>query len=374
MIEIKHLSKNYGTLQVLKDVNATIHKGEVISIIGPSGTGKSTFLRSLNLLERPNGGEIIIDGINLLDPKTNVPQIRRKMGMVFQNFNLFNHLSILENLCVAPMDLLGMGKEEARAQAMELLGMVGLAEKADAMPAQLSGGQKQRAAIARCLSMKPQIILFDEPTSALDPTMVSEVLAVIRNLAQQGMTMMIVTHEMEFAKNVSSRIFYMDQGIIYEEGTPQQIFENPQKERTRTFINRIREYRCTIRSKDYDLYGMQGEMTRFCNKYFINSNTQFRIQLLAEEMLHLVPLHMGEVEIALNYSEKNSSISMEFLLPKGCKSILNLEDSGNSTKDGNYLNPDNLETSIIQGLCDSMEEKITEDNRTKLILTLKKQG
>jgi polar amino acid transport system ATP-binding protein len=355
-------------------VNATIHKGEVISIIGPSGTGKSTFLRSLNLLERPNGGEIIIDGINLLATKTNVPQIRRKMGMVFQNLNLFNHLSILENLCVAPMDLLGMGKEEARAQAMELLGMVGLAEKADAMPSQLSGGQKQRAAIARCLSMKPQIILFDEPTSALDPTMVSEVLAVIRNLAQQGMTMMIVTHEMEFAKNVSSRIFYMDQGIIYEEGTPQQIFENPQKERTRTFINRIREYRCTIRSKDYDLYGMQGEMTRFCNKYFINSNTQFRIQLLAEEMLHLVPLHMGEVEIALNYSEKNSSISMEFLLPKGCKSILNLEDSGNSTKDGNYLNPDNLETSIIKGLCDSMEEKVTEGNRIKLILTLRKQG
>lgn len=374
MIEIKHLSKNYGTLQVLKDVNATIHKGEVISIIGPSGTGKSTFLRSLNLLERPDGGEIIIDGTNLLAPKTNVPQIRRKMGMVFQNFNLFNHLSILENLCVAPMDLLGMGKEEARAQAMELLGMVGLAEKADAMPSQLSGGQKQRAAIARCLSMKPEIILFDEPTSALDPTMVSEVLAVIRNLAQQGMTMMIVTHEMEFAKNVSSRIFYMDQGIIYEEGTPQQIFENPQKERTRTFINRIREYRCTIRSKDYDLYGMRGEMTRFCNKYFINSNTQFRIQLLAEEMLHLVPLHMGEVEIALNYSEKNSSISMEFLLPKGCKSILNLEDYGNSTKDGNYLNPDNLETSIIQGLCDSMEEMVTEDNRIKLILTLRKQN
>jgi polar amino acid transport system ATP-binding protein len=221
--------------------------------------------------------------------------------------------------------------------------------------------------------MKPQIILFDEPTSALDPTMVSAVLAVIRNLAQQGMTMMIVTHEMQFAKNVSSRIFYMDQGIIYEEGTPQQIFENPQKERTRRFINRIREYRCTIRSKDYDLYGMQGEMTRFCNKYFINSNTQFRIQLLAEEMLHLVPLHMGEVEIALNYSEKNSSISMEFLLPKGCRSILNLEDSGNSTKDGNYLNPDNLETSIIQGLCDSMEEKVTEDNRIKLILMLRKQ-
>ena len=373
MIEIKHLSKSYGTLQVLKDVNATIKKGEVISIIGPSGTGKSTFLRSLNLLERPSGGEIIIDGTNLLAPKTNVPQIRRKMGMVFQNFNLFNHLTILENLCCAPMDLLGMGKEEAKAQAMELLAMVGLAEKADAMPSQLSGGQKQRVAIARCLSMKPQIILFDEPTSALDPTMVSEVLSVIRNLAQQGMTMMIVTHEMEFAKNVSTRVFYMDQGIIYEEGTPQQIFENPQKERTKAFINRIREFRYTIHSKDFDLYAMQGGMTRFCNKYFLDNSIQFRIQLLAEEMLHLIPLNMGDMEIALNYSEKNSSISMEFLLPQGCGGILHNNDKPAGEMDnGTDPNPDNLEASIIQGLCDTMEEKVTTDNRIKLVLTLKK--
>ena len=373
MIEIKHLSKNYGTLQVLKDVNATINKGEVISIIGPSGTGKSTFLRSLNLLERPSGGEIIIDGTNLLDPKTNVPQIRRKMGMVFQNFNLFNHLTILENLCVAPMDLLGMGKEEARAQAMELLGMVGLAEKADAMPSQLSGGQKQRVAIARCLSMKPEIILFDEPTSALDPTMVSEVLAVIRNLAQQGMTMMIVTHEMEFAKNVSTRIFYMDQGIIYEEGTPEQIFGNPQKERTRTFINRIREYRYTIHSKDYDLYSLQGGMTRFCNKYFLDESIQFRIQLLAEEVLHIIPLDKGDVEIALNYSEKDSSISLEVLLPQGCKGIISCgDDYGSKKVNGDYPDPDNLEASIIQGLCDTMEEKVIDGNRVKILLTLKR--
>ena len=362
MIEIKHLSKNYGSLQVLKDVNATIRKGEVISIIGPSGTGKSTFLRSLNLLEKPDGGEIIIDGTNLLDPKTNVPHVRRKMGMVFQNFNLFNHLTILENLCCAPMDLLGMGKEEAKAQAMELLGMVGLAEKADAMPSQLSGGQKQRVAIARCLSMKPKIILFDEPTSALDPTMVSEVLAVIRDLAKQGMTMMIVTHEMEFAKNVSSRVFYMDQGIIYEEGTPQQIFEAPQKERTKAFINRVREYRYTIKSKDYDLYAIQGGMTGFCEKYFLGNSIQFRIQLLVEEMLHLVPLDKGEVEIALNYSEKDSSVSMEFLLPQGCRGFENLSD------------PHNLEASIIKGLCDTVKEEAVEGNRVKILLTLKKQG
>ena len=360
MIEIKHLSKNYGTLQVLKDVNATIRKGEVISIIGPSGTGKSTFLRSLNLLEKPDGGEIIIDGTNLLDPKTNVPHVRRKMGMVFQNFNLFNHLTILENLCCAPMDLLGMGKEEARAQAMELLGMVGLAEKADAMPSQLSGGQKQRVAIARCLSMKPKIILFDEPTSALDPTMVSEVLAVIRDLAKQGMTMMIVTHEMEFAKNVSSRVFYMDQGIIYEEGTPQQIFEAPQKERTKAFINRVREYRYTIKSKDYDLYAIQGGMTGFCEKHFLGNSIQFRIQLLVEEMLNLIQLNKGDVEIVLNYSEKNSAVSMEFLLSQQCKAC------------DIFQNPNNLETSIIQGLCDTVEEKEIEGSRVKIALTLKK--
>ena len=362
MIEIKHLSKSYGTLQVLKDVNATIHKGEVISIIGPSGTGKSTFLRSLNLLERPDGGEIIIDGVNLLDPKTNVPHLRRKMGMVFQNFNLFNHLTILENLCVAPMDLLGMGKEDAKAQAMELLEMVGLAEKADAMPSQLSGGQKQRVAIARCLSMKPQIILFDEPTSALDPTMVSEVLAVIRELAKRGMTMMIVTHEMDFARNVSSRVFYMDQGIIYEEGTPQQIFEAPQKDRTKAFINRVREYRCTIKSKDYDLYAIQGGMTGFCEKHFLGNSIQFRIQLLVEEMLHLIPLDRGDVEIALSYSERHSSVSMEFLLPQGCSGIENISD------------PRNLETSIIQGLCDTVKEEAIGGGRVKILLTLKKQG
>ena len=290
--------------------------------------------------------------------------------MVFQNFNLFNHLTIMENLCVAPMDLLGMGKEEARAQAMELLGMVGLAEKGDAMPSQLSGGQKQRAAIARCLSMKPEIILFDEPTSALDPTMVSEVLAVIRTLAQQGMTMMIVTHEMEFAKNVSSSIFYMDQGIIYEEGTPQQIFENPQKERTKAFINRIREYRYTVHSKDYDLYEMQGGMGRFCDKYFLESGIRFRIQLLSEEILQLVPLNMGDVEIILNYSEKNSSVSLEVVLPEGCSGA-EITGNGSTNADDSSLTPDNLGASIVRGLCDTIETVVTKENRVKMIFILK---
>ncbi len=240
MISVKNLSKRFDDHWVLKDINAEIHKGEVISIIGPSGTGKSTFLRCLNLLERPTGGSIVIDGVNILQKGTDEPKLRRKMGMVFQSFNLFAHLTVLDNLTLGPMKLLGKSRQEAEAKAIELLKSVGVAEKQHQFPDELSGGQKQRVAIARCLAMDPEIILFDEPTSALDPTMVSEVLAVIRRLAKEGMTMAIVTHEMDFAKNVSSRIFFMDEGIIYEEGKPGDIFENPQKEKTRIFIQRIR--------------------------------------------------------------------------------------------------------------------------------------
>src|SRR5574344_2172790 len=240
MITVQHLRKRFGDLVVLKDINTEIKKGEVISIIGPSGTGKSTFLRCLNLLEQPTGGSILIDGENILDKKADRSKLRRKMGMVFQSFNLFEHLSIMDNLTIGPIKLLGKKKEEAEKRGMELLKMVGLADKYNYYPDQLSGGQKQRVAIARCLSMDPEIILFDEPTSALDPTMVSEVLGVIRQLAKEGMTMAIVTHEMNFAKDVSTRIFYMDEGIIYEEGDPKQIFDAPKNEKTRMFINRIR--------------------------------------------------------------------------------------------------------------------------------------
>ena len=240
MIRVEHLSKKYGTLEVLRDVNAIIEKGEVISIIGPSGTGKSTFLRCLNLLDHPSGGRIEIDGADILAKGADAPALRRKMGMVFQSFNLFAHLSVLENLTLGPVKLLKKSPPDAEAKAMELLRLVGLAEKAHNFPDQLSGGQKQRVAIARCLAMEPEIILFDEPTSALDPTMVSEVLSVIRRLAKQGMTMAIVTHEMDFAREVSTRVFYMDQGIIYEEGPPEVVFEAPVRERTRDFIGKVR--------------------------------------------------------------------------------------------------------------------------------------
>ena len=263
MIQVKNLSKYFGDLVVLKDISANINKGEVISVIGPSGTGKSTFLRCLNLLETPTGGSIEIDGIPLLAKGTNVPQVRQRMGMVFQSFNLYHHLTALENLAIGPIKLRVRKRADAFRKGMELLKLVGLAEKAHSYPDELSGGQKQRVAIARCMAMEPEILLFDEPTSALDPTMVSEVLAVIRRLAREGMTMVIVTHEMEFARNTSSRVFYMDGGLIYEEGTPAQIFENPQKEKTRAFIRRIRTFEHRITSPDYDLYAVQGEMEAF---------------------------------------------------------------------------------------------------------------
>ena len=351
MIEVSHLKKTYSNgLEVLKDVNAVIGKGEVISIIGPSGTGKSTFLRCLNLLETPSGGSIVVNGEDLLSPKTDISAVRCKMGMVFQSFNLFNHLSIMENLCIGPMKLLGKSREAAQARAKELLSMVGLAEKANAMPSQLSGGQKQRVAIARCLSMDPEIILFDEPTSALDPTMVSEVLGVIRTLAKQGMTMVIVTHEMHFARDVSTRIFYMDQGVVYEEGTPEQIFENPQKERTRIFINRIRDYNYQIHSANYDLYQLHGGITQFCNKYFLEQQVQFNIHLLTEEALQIVPLGKGTIDLALRYSEKTGLIALELLMPAGIASVLH-----NPTTP-----PDGLSMSIIEGLCSKIEE-VTEN-------------
>lgn len=349
MIQVSHLKKTYSNgLQVLRDVNATIGRGEVISIIGPSGTGKSTFLRCLNLLESPSGGSIIVDGQDLLSKKTDVAKMRQKMGMVFQSFNLFNHLSIIDNLCIGPVKLLGKSRKEAEERAMELLAMVGLAEKANAMPSQLSGGQKQRIAIARCLSMNPEIILFDEPTSALDPTMVSEVLGVIRTLAKQGMTMVIVTHEMRFARDVSTRIFYMDQGVVYEEGTPEQIFEHPREERTRVFINRIRDYHYIIRSPRYDLYELQAGMMQFCAKYFLSQLVQFNVQLLTEEVLQIIPLDKGEIDLALKYSEKTGGVSLELLMPAGITSVL---------KDKNF-SPDDLSMTIVRGLCENIHEVV----------------
>ncbi|MBR5157352.1 MAG: amino acid ABC transporter ATP-binding protein [Clostridia bacterium] len=241
IIKTNDLCKFYkgGAIKALNGVSAEIKKGEVVVVIGPSGSGKSTFLRSLNLLEEPTSGSIMFDGNEITNPKVNINIHRQKMGMVFQHFNLFPHMTILKNMTVAPMKLLKMSKEDAEAKARQLLERVGLADRANTYPSQLSGGQKQRVAIVRALCMNPEVMLFDEPTSALDPEMVGEVLAVMKQLAEEGMTMVVVTHEMGFAKEVADRVIFMDEGAIVESGTPEEIFDNPQNERTKLFLSKV---------------------------------------------------------------------------------------------------------------------------------------
>ncbi len=239
MINVKNLHKRFGSLHVLQGIDVTIEKGEVVVVIGPSGSGKSTFLRCLNLLEQPTGGEIILEGINITDKNNDINKQRQKMGMVFQNFNLFPHLSIIDNITLGPVKLKNQTPEQAKENAMALLKRIGLEEKANNYPAQLSGGQKQRIAIVRALAMSPDVMLFDEPTSALDPEMVGEVLEVMKELAAEGMTMVVVTHEMGFAKEVGTRVLFMDEGKIKEEATPNEIFTNPKDDRTKEFLSKI---------------------------------------------------------------------------------------------------------------------------------------
>ena len=239
IIDINDLSKAFGDLKVLTNISTQIRKGDVVCVIGPSGSGKSTFLRCMNLLETPTGGHIYFEGTDITDPKTNIDKLRQKMGMVFQHFNLFPHKTIMENITLAPVRLKLMKSEEAKEEALRLLKLVNLEEKADAYPGQLSGGQKQRIAIVRSLAMKPKMMLFDEPTSALDPEMVGEVLEVMKNLADQGMTMAVVTHEMGFAKEVGTRVMFMDEGRILEQGTPEDIFDHPKEARTQEFLSKV---------------------------------------------------------------------------------------------------------------------------------------
>ena len=358
MIRTVNLSKHFGDLVVLKDITTRITKGEVISIIGPSGTGKSTFLRCLNLLETPTGGSIFIDDIPLLDKHTDVPKLRQRMGMVFQGFNLYNHLTALENLTIGPIRLLNQGSEEAEQKARELLKLVGLAEKADSYPDELSGGQKQRVAIARCMAMDPAILLFDEPTSALDPTMVSEVLAVIRRLSREGMTMVIVTHEMEFARSTSTRVFYMDEGVIYEEGPPDQIFDNPLREKTRAFIHRIRSFERRITSRNYDLYSIQGEMEAFCEKHMVARKVAGYLTHITEELL-LLQTDFSDIRLELSWSEKD--LTLELVCSSAGAPYNPLESA----------DPENeLGIRLIKGRCRSVDYRHGE-GRNILILKLK---
>ena len=308
MIRIEHLRKEYPTAVPLKDVNVEIHKGDVISVIGPSGTGKSTLIRCINMLDKPTSGKVFVDGEEITAKGSDVARILRKMGMVFQHFNLFPHMTVIENIMSAPMDLLGKSRQEAYDKGIELLRKVGLADKALNYPDVMSGGQKQRVAIARTLAMEPEIILFDEPTSALDPTMIGEVQAVIRDLAKQGTTMIIVTHEMKFAREICNRVFYMDQGGIYEDGPPEQIFDNPQRERTRQFVRHLKVLEYPITSKDFDFIGLNTQIEEFGRKHRISQRTIYRIQAYLEEMcVQIIMPQLGdpfEMLVTIEYSEE----------------------------------------------------------------------
>jgi len=354
MITVRNLVKKFGNVEVLKDINTEIGKGEVISIIGASGGGKSTFLRCLNLLERPTSGEIIVNGLNVLDPATNVAAVRQNMNMVFQSFNLFDHMTALENLTLAPIRLKGMSKKAAEKHGMDLLRTVGLSERAHYFPHELSGGQKQRVAIARCMAMNPEIILFDEPTSALDPTMVAEVLAVIRKLAKEGLTMLIVTHEMEFARDVSSRVFYMDDGRIHEEGPPEQIFDHPEQERTLAFVHHARTWRHTFHSPDVDPFAMHGEIRRFGEKQFLSRHAIYNLQLLSEELLQqLMPqLREGKTfEFAVQYSEEERTLNAFLTMPPGTPNPLEATEKNNE-----------LSISLIEYLASDIEYQQNDEN------------
>ena len=283
LLEIKHLAKKYGDLAPLQDVNCTVESGEVISVIGPSGTGKSTFLRCINRLEIPDSGEVYFSGTLMSDNRKQLRETRRKIGMVFQSFNLFSNMTVLENLTVCPIMLKGLGRKEAEAKARSMLETVGLAGRENNYPDELSGGQKQRVAIARTLCMDPDLLLLDEPTSALDPAMVDEVHSVIRDLASRGYTMLIVTHEMRFAENVSSRVFFMSDGRIYEEGSPEQIFHHPEKEKTRIFVNRLKTCEIVFQHPQIDYAKTIAELAAFCHKQSMGIRTANLVTRIFEE-------------------------------------------------------------------------------------------
>ncbi len=308
MIEIKHLRKEFDDDTIpLKDINVTINNGDVISIIGPSGTGKSTLLRCINMLTEPTEGSIIVDGQDITERGCNLNEVRKKMGMVFQSFNLFGHLTIIENIMNPQITLLGRSRQEAYDKAMYLLQQVGLASKVYAYPNELSGGQQQRIAIARTLAMDPDIILFDEPTSALDPSMIGEVQSVIKMLAKTGRTMMIVTHEMDFAKKISNRVLFMYDGYVYEEGTPKQIFEHPQKEMTRKFIQRLTTLTYKIDSPDFDMEHVSDELQSYGEKLLIEAERLSKLTLALEEIcINNIATYSDhpDILVLIEYSEK----------------------------------------------------------------------
>lgn len=312
MISVKNLCKSYDSLQILKDVNIDFPDGSTTVIIGGSGCGKSTLLRCLNLLEKPDCGTIEIDGEDIVTAK-NVDKLRQKLGMVYQSFNLFSHLSVLENIILAPMKVKKISKEEAISKAYELLKMVGMENRATHMPDQLSGGQKQRVAIARALAMEPEVMLFDEPTSALDPTMVDEVETVIKRLVDSGMTSIIVTHEMRFARNIASNILFLAEGGVYEEGSPDQIFDNPQKDLTRRFIYRSRMYEEALNKTNIDIYELCSRIRQYAIAYGLTRKQSKGIEYFCEELIYpLIMFNNAVLRIIADENRNEYSITAEF--------------------------------------------------------------
>ncbi len=362
MIEVRNLRKSFGPLQVLKGVNAEIYDGECVALIGASGSGKSVLLRSIAMLERPDEGQIIFDGTDLTANGVNINKIHEKMGMVYQGFNLFSHLDVLDNITLAPIKKLKKTRKEAEEEAMELLGEVGLKEKAHAMPQNLSGGQKQRIAIARCLAMHPSVILLDEPTSALDPGMTGEVLAIIRKLLKRSLTMILVTHEMEFAREAASRVFFMENGVIAEQGTAKMIFENPTTAAARAFIEKQKHYTFEITTRYYDFAMLMSGLQLFGEKYNLPRQQNMRIQLLVEEIMASFGALFADADYphisgCVQYSEKGGNLTLH--LEYSGKSINVLEED-----------KDELRSVIISSIC-SERAYTYENSRNTLLLTLK---
>ncbi|MDR0951858.1 MAG: ATP-binding cassette domain-containing protein [Oscillospiraceae bacterium] len=355
IIKVENLEKRFGDNIILHDVSCEIERGDIVSIIGPSGSGKSTFLRAINFLSPPTAGEVYFDGERV--DKKNVNEVRRKMSMVFQNFGLFSHLTALQNLCAGPMKLLGKTKEQAEEKAYELLKTVGLTERANHYPHELSGGQKQRVAIARCLAMEPEVILFDEPTSALDPTMVGEVMAVIRNLSKTGLTLLIVTHEMSFAREVSSRVFYMDEGGIYESGAPEEIFSAPQKPKTQEFIYRIRSFNYDVASVDFDSFELLSGIDAFCFSHAVDGALAKKLRLIAEELvINIVVPKFKKCSLTVSFSDKIGRYEVTVAYPGSIENALDTAE-------------DDLAAMMIRGTATQVEHKYEDEiNTLKLSL------
>jgi len=360
MISVKKLTKSFGKNVILKDISVDIADREVVAVIGPSGCGKSTFIRCINLLEQPDSGQIFIGGEEITRKGVDINAVRRKLGMVYQSFNLFSHKTVLENVILSPVHVLNLPREQAVREAMSYLELVGIANRADYLPDQLSGGQKQRVAIARCLAMHPEAILFDEPTSALDPTMVDEVLSVIRKLVKSGLTCVIVTHEMNFAKKIATRIFYMDEKTIYESGTPSEIFDHPQKEKTIIFVNKLKVLTIEAALAEIDMYDVTRLVSEYCIKYDMNLRETNIINLICEEYLTNLmkrPSSGEKVTISVRYNEQSEIKEVTFR---------------DNFPAGDYFNSsdfDQISATLIKGFTKTLEYR-RMDNQNIIELTL----